>query len=123
LPGTAENTATASLRHTMEFSGGLGLETRLSAYYQSDSVNSITPKLEASFGGFSIWNLQTTLYSDNWSASLYVKNLNDDQAVTGNYPAHYMSIDTGIFENYFGNNQREYLATPRTIGLALKYNF
>ena len=123
LPGTAENTATASLRHTMEFSGGLGLETRLSAYYQSGSVNSITPTLAADFGGFSIWNLQTTLYNDNWSASLYVKNLNDDQAVTGNYPSHYMSTDTGIFENYFGNNQREYLATPRTIGLALKYNF
>jgi hypothetical protein len=31
--------------------------------------------------------------------------------------------DTSIFENYYGNNQRQYIATPRTIGLALKYNF
>jgi len=123
LPGTAENTATAALRHNMELSSGLGLETRLSVYYQSDSVNSITPKLEAAFGGFSLWNLQTTLSSDNWSASLYIKNLGDEKAVTGNYPSHYMSTDTGTFENYYGNNQREYLATPRTIGMALKYNF
>ena len=49
--------------------------------------------------------------------------IGDEQAVTGNYPSAYMSTDTGTFENYYGNNQRDYIATPRTIGLALKYNF
>ena len=124
LPGTAENTATASLQHSMELSNGLSLTTRLSGYYQSDSINSVTDTtLQDTFGGFSIWNLGATLASDSWSASLFVKNLGDDQGVTGNYPSAYMSTDTGTFENYFGNNQREYIATPRTIGLALKYNF
>lgn len=124
LPGTAKNTATASLRHDMELSNGLSLTTRLSGYYQSDSINSVTDTtLQDTFGGFSIWNLAATLGNDTWSASLYAKNLGNDQGVTGNYPSAYMSTDTGTFENYFGNNQREYIATPRTIGLALKYNF
>ena len=105
-------------------SNGLNLTTRLSAYYQSDSINSVTDDtLQDKFEGFSIWNLGTTLSNENWSASLFVKNLSNSQAITGNYPSAYMSTDTGIFENYFGNNQRQYLATPRTIGLALKYNF
>ena len=61
--------------------------------------------------------------NDNWAATLYVKNLGDEQGVTGNYPSAYMSTDTAVFENYFGNNQRQYLATPRTIGVALRYDF
>jgi len=124
LPGTAENTATAALQHNFEMSNGMGLTTRLSGYYQSDSINSVEDtSIQAKFDGFSLWNFQTTLNSDNWSAALFVKNIGDEQAVTGNYPSAYMSTDTGTFENYYGNNQREYIATPRTIGLALKYNF
>jgi len=124
LPGTAENTATGALQHSMDMSNGLSLTTRLSGYYQSDSINSVTDTTtQDSFSGFSLWNFQTTLSSENWSAALFVKNLGDEQAVTGNYPSAYMSTDTGTFENYYGNNQREYIATPRTIGLALKYSF
>lgn len=124
LPGTAENTATAALQHSYDIANGLNLSTRLSAYYQSDSINSVTnTTLQDEFGGFSLWNFQATLSSDNWSAALFVKNIGDEQAVTGNYPAAYMSTDTGIFENYYGNNQRQYIATPRTIGVALKYSF
>ena len=124
LPGTAENTATASLQHNYEMSNGLSLSTRLSAYYQSDSINSVTDTtLQDTFDGFSLWNVGATLSNESWSASLYVKNIGNDQAITGNYPTAYMSTDTGTFENYYGNNQRQYLATPRTVGLALKYNF
>lgn len=124
LPGTAENTATASLKHSFDMSNGLNLTTRLSGYYQSDSINSVTDNtLQDKFSGFSIWNVAATLGDESWSATLYVKNIGNDQAITGNYPSAYMSTDTGTFENYYGNNQRQYLATPRTIGLALKYNF
>jgi len=124
LPGTAENTATASLQHSFDMANGMNLTTRLSGYYQSDSINSVTENtLQDSFSGFSIWNASATVGDDHWTASLYVKNIGNDQAVTGSYPSAFMSTDTGTFENYFGNNQRQYLATPRTIGLALKYNF
>jgi outer membrane receptor protein involved in Fe transport len=113
LPGTAENTATAALQHSLDMSNGLSLMTRLSAYYQSDSINSVQDNTtQDKFGGFSLWNFQATLSSENWSAAFFVKNIGDEQAVTGNYPSAYMST-----------NQRDYIATPRTIGLALKYNF
>jgi iron complex outermembrane receptor protein len=124
LPGTAENVASAALQHSFDMSNGLNLTTRLSAYYQSDSINSVQDtSIQATFDGFSLWNFQTTLNSDNWSAALFIKNIGDEQAVTGNYPAAYMSSDTNVFENFYGNNQRQYIATPRTIGVALKYFF
>ena len=124
LPGTAENTATASLQNAIELSNGMNLTTRLSGYYQSNSINSVQDTtIQDRFGSFTIWNAVASLSNENWTASLYLKNLTDNQGVTGNYPSAYMSTDTGIFENYYGNNQREYIATPRTIGFAVKYNF
>ena len=57
LPGTAENTATASLQHSLELSGGLNLTSRISGYYQSDSINSVTDTtIQDEFPGFSLWN-------------------------------------------------------------------
>ena len=124
LPGTSEHTAAATLRHVAEFNSGWSLTTRLSGYYQSDSINSVQDNtLQDTFGSFSIWNIGATLGNDNWAATLFVKNLGDEQGVTGNYPSAYMSTDTAVFENYFGNNQRQYLATPRTVGVVLRYDF
>ena len=63
-------------------SNGLNLTTRLSAYYQSDSINSVTDNtLQDTFDGFSIWNIGTTLSNESWSASLYVKNIGNENAV------------------------------------------
>jgi len=124
LPGTAENVASAALQHSFDMSSGLNLTTRLSAYYQSDSINSVQDtSIQDTFDSFSLWNFQATLGSENWSAALFVKNIGDEQAVTGNYPSPYMSSDTNVFEGFYGNNQRQYIATPRTIGVALKYFF
>ena len=106
------------------FNNGWELTSRLSGYYQSDSINSVADNtLQDTFDSFSIWNVSATLGNQNWAASLYVKNLGDEQGVTGNYPSAFMSTDTGVFENYYGNNQRQYLATPRTIGVVLRYSF
>jgi outer membrane receptor protein involved in Fe transport len=124
LPGTAENVATASLRHTFEMSGGLRLTTNVGGYYQSDSINSVQDTtVQDKFSGFSLWNASIALGNDAWTAALFVRNIGDEQAVTGNFPAPYMSTDTSIFENYYGNNQRQYITTPRTIGLSLRYDF
>ena len=124
LPGTAENTFSAALTHSTEVLNGLTLNSRLSGYYQSDSINSVTDTtVQDSFDGFSLWNASVTLGDDNWSASLFVKNIGDEQATTASIPEAFMGLDNGVFENYYGNNNRYYIATPRTIGLALKYNF
>lgn len=124
LPGTAENVATVSLIHNYEFSGGLRLLSRVSGYYQSDSINAITDDtLQDAFPSFSLWNASATLSGEHWDFSLFFKNIFDELGVTGNYPAAYMSTDTGVFENYLGNNQRQYISGQRTVTVGVKYRF
>jgi len=124
LPGTAKDVATISLAHDYEFSGGLQLLSRINGYYQSDSINAITDDtLQDTFPSFSLWNASVTLSSEHWDVALYLKNMFDEQGVTGNYPTTYMGTDTGVFENYYGNNQRQYISGPRTVTVGLKYRF
>ena len=63
------------------------------------------------------------ILTDHWAFSLYGKNLGNEEGITGSYPAAYMSTDTGIFENYYGNNQRNYISTPRTFGISATYRY
>ena len=64
-----------------------------------------------------------TLAGDKWSAQLYGKNLGDEAAPTGGFPSSFWSYDTGVFENWYGNGNRQFIVQPRTIGLRVSYDF
>lgn len=124
LPGTPKSVATLGLNHTMDVANGATVVTRVNGYYQSSSTNHITNGvLQDTHEGFSLWNLTSTLYMDEWSVSLYAKNIFDEAGTTGSYPSAYMANDTGTDENYLGNNQRNYITAPRTLGLNVGYEF
>ncbi|MGK0498394.1 MAG: outer membrane receptor protein involved in Fe transport [Oceanicoccus sp.] len=125
LPGTPEHVATLGLNHTMDINTDMTLVTRLSGYYQSDSLNNVddSSTQQETHDSFSIWSVTSTLRMDSWSVSLYAKNMFNEKGVTGSYPEAYQSTDTGTFENYYGNNQRDYITTPRTIGVNVGYEF
>ena len=61
--------------------------------------------------------------SDNWDITLYGKNLGDEEAVTGAFPSSHWSYDTGVFEQWYGNGNRQMITQPRTIGLYASYRF
>jgi outer membrane receptor protein involved in Fe transport len=124
LPGTAEHVVTVSLDHSHNLNNGWTLASRLHAYYQSDSINSVTDTtIQETFDSFALFNASIAILTDHWAFSLYGKNLGNEEGITGSYPAAYMSTDTGIFENYYGNNQRNYISTPRTFGISATYRF
>ena len=124
LPAIPENVFTAGLTHNYDFPGGMSLVSRLNGYYQSDSVNNVAQgSLQDTHDAFSLWNFSTTLGADSWDATLYVRNIGDEAGVTGSFPATHFSTDTGIFENFYGNNQRQFITTPRTVGVVLRYRF
>jgi iron complex outermembrane receptor protein len=125
LPGVAENVFSISLTHNTEVMESIEMVSRLSGYYQSDTVNHISTNssIYDEFDGFSIWNASVQFLKDNWALSIYAKNLFNEKGVTGSYPSTYLSTDTGIFENYYGNNQKDYIAQPMTIGASLSYKF
>jgi iron complex outermembrane receptor protein len=127
LPGTAENTLNASLDYTQELNNGMTWMSRINAYYQSDTENSIgdagrspgtfVQKLDS----FSLWNFVTTLSTDNWDASLFVKNLTDEEGVTGLFTELYMGSAPAT--SYVGNGAKQFISLPRTLGVSFTYHF
>jgi outer membrane receptor protein involved in Fe transport len=92
----------------------------LSAFYEPESVFS---RSYAEIDSFQIWNLSSTLARDAWSASVYVKNLFNEEGTTGAFPFLIGGSNTSASQNYFGNNSREFIALPRTIGITVSYRF
>jgi outer membrane receptor protein involved in Fe transport len=132
LPGSAKNVFNVSLAHDASLSNGMRMATVLSGYYQSGMLNSLgsdvpgTPtyaKTAADIKSFQLWNLTGTLSRDAWSASLYVKNLFNDEGTTGLVTPAEAGSNTSPSQNYYGNNSRNYIALPRTIGVSITYNF
>lgn len=124
LPGTAEHVATVSLDHSYNLSNNWSLASRLHVYYQGDSINSVQDTtIQEKFGSFVLLNASVALLTEHWDFSLYGKNLGNEEGITGSYPEAYMSTDTGPFENFHGNNQRNYISTPRTFGISATYRF
>jgi outer membrane receptor protein involved in Fe transport len=84
----------------------------------------------ANIDGFQLWNLSSTLSKDAWAASLFIKNVCNADGTTGKVPyalaGPRVNPTTGAVsatQRYFGNNSRDYIAQPRTIGIAISYKF
>ena len=91
-----------------------------SAFYQPDSVYN---RSVADIDSFQIWNASATLSWDQWQASLYVKNLFNDDGTTGTATFLAQGSSPEATQRYFGNNSRDFIALPRTIGIVLGYKF
>jgi len=125
LPGAPSNTLSFSLDNSWEVSSNMSLVAGINAYYQSSSENFINQDspINETYDAFSLLGATAVLITDNWSAMLYVKNLTDEAGATGGFAASNWSIDTGEFENWYGNGNRQFIVQPRTFGLKFSYKF
>lgn len=122
LPGTPEHQLNWSLDYTQDVGNWVSF-TRLDGYYQSETRNAVStsPTFNVPLDGFSIWNLTTTLSRENLDVSLWVKNITNEEGVTGVFTEAYMGTAPG--EGYFGNGNKEMIALPRTLGATLRVSF
>jgi outer membrane receptor protein involved in Fe transport len=125
LPGAPENTLSLNIDNRWEVNSNMEFVAALNAYYQDDSENYISKESQFSetFDSFWLVGATASLVSENWSATLYAKNLGDEAAPSGGFPIGYYSYDTGNFENYYGNGNRQFIVQPRTFGLKFGYRF
>ena len=125
LPGSPENTLNLNLAHTSypKQLSGYGLVSRLDYYYQSSTRNYIGEDslYDAEFPAFDILNLSLTAFKDDFYVSLFVKNFQDERGVTGAFlnPAFGPQPSQG----FYGSNNREFFALPRTVGLVINKSF
>jgi len=125
LPGAPESVLTLAVDNTWELNADMDLIAAFNAYYQSETENFIdqTATLNESFDAFMLLNASASLQAENWSATLYLRNLSDESGASGGFPSSYWSYDTGVFENWYGNGNRQFIVQPRTIGLKFGYRF
>jgi len=122
LPGTPEHAITAAADYTWQLGGDVNLIARTSGYYQSGTRNAIGgPTFNTPLAGFQIWNVSATLARGPWAATLFVKNVFNEEGVTGEFTEAYMG--TAPAAGYYGNGSKEFISLPRTIGLSLDYSF
>jgi outer membrane receptor protein involved in Fe transport len=125
LPGAPESVLTVAVDNTWEINADMDLIASFNAYYQSETENFIDQSalLNETFDAFTLLNASASLVTDSWSATLYIRNLTDEEGASGGFPSSYWSYDTGVFENWYGNGNRQFIVQPQTIGLKFGYRF
>ena len=123
LPGSPEHMINIGLAYTHYFNSGIGVAQRMDFYSQSDTRNYIgeDSQYDANFDGFRIVNMSSTFFQDNTYLSIFVKNIFNERGVTGAFlnPAFGPSPSQG----FYGSNNREFFALPRTVGISLNRSF
>lgn len=122
LPGTPEHQLNWALDYTTEL-GEWSWFSRLDGYYQSETRNSVgvSPTFNVPLDGFSIWNATTSFTRNDLNVSLWVKNIANEDGVTGVFTEAYMGTAPAL--GYFGNGNKELISLPRTFGVTLRKNF
>ena len=123
LPGVPEHAINLVLEYFFPLSVSTDVALRLDGFHQSETQNIINEgDLQSiEFKGFEIWDASASLLYNNWSSSLFVKNIFNEQGVTGSFtPAAYGPQTNAEF---YGSNSRSFIALPRTVGLAINYQF
>ena len=123
LPGSAKNTLNVGVSHTFYSDRGLAWTSRLGAYHQSESENSISssPRFAQTLDAFSLFDASLTVAGEVWDSTLFIKNIGDEAGVTGVIKDEYMG--TAPAQNYYGNGNKEFVTVPRTIGVAFNFRF
>lgn len=121
LPGTAEHGVNLALDYFIPLKGDGDITLRVDGFYQSSTMNTLQDgDFQVEHPGFSIWNTSAAYWTDKWSAALYVKNIFNEEGITGSFTD---AFGTNPAAEFFGSNNREFISLPRTIGVSFRYNF
>ena len=113
LPNAPDHTFKVGFAHTWTLDGGATLTGRWDYYWQSESYarefNSVGDEIDS----WSQHNAAAMYENRNWTLTAWVRNILDDDNVTGKY----LTSDTsGFFRNYF-------LTEPRIFGVSMRLRF
>ena len=115
LPGSPAHSVKLGLARTWTLGGGDFVTLRWDAYWQSEFYARMFNTRGDAVQSWSQHNA-SLLYESGaggWTLKLWVRNVFDDDNVTGKY----LTTDTsGLFRNYF-------LTEPRVLGISVRYDF
>ncbi len=123
FPGIAKHSVNVAADYTVPVTQTMNFITRVDGFYQSSTQNVLNQGVLQStkFDGFMIWDLTFTVATESWDASLFIKNIGNEKGITGAFTeAAFGPVPAAEF---FGSNSRQFIALPRTIGVAANYHF
>ena len=123
LPGTPRNMMNAGIAHTGYLTSGWGIVSRANIYYQSDMKNHLNrnSRFAEDLDGFKIVDVSSTFFVEDMYISLFVKNVLNERGVTAVFTDDGFGPDPS--QGFFGSNDREFIALPRTFGISIEKSF
>ena len=113
LPNAPEHSLKIGIAHTWNVAGGATLTARWDAYWQSDSYAREFNTIGDEIDSWTQHNASAIYERENWTIVAWVRNVMDDDNVTGKY----LTSDTsGFFRNYF-------VTEPRIFGVSARLAF
>jgi len=120
LPNVPEHTLSVGLNYQQWMrSNAWSLVYHVDGSYRSETQSTFNASIYDGrdfyvVDAYSIWNASITLNSDaNWYVSLFIKNIGNEDGLTGGVPSGFF----GATHNYF------FTFRPRTIGLGFGYRY
>ena len=114
VAGVPELQFTVDFSYLQMLSNGMELEYQLDVSYSDETLTRAESNAFAeTLDDYTIANASVTLSSELWDASVYIDNLTDEYAITGNRGA----------EEYGAQGQFDYINRPFTAGIRASYRF
>ncbi|MEZ5559452.1 MAG: TonB-dependent receptor [Pseudomonadales bacterium] len=115
LPNAPEFSIKLGVEYSFRLRDGMELVPRFDYYWQDKFYYRIYNSKQDQIDSWDIMNASVTLYSgdDTWYVEGFVKNLKDDDYITGGY---FTDASSANFSNVF-------ILEPRTFGLTAGYHF
>ena len=120
LPGVPKHSLTIGLDYLqpLKFDNGWTLQYHVDGSFRDDTKATFNPTSQSGLqyyemDSFWIWNASLTLNTGNWDAGLFVRNIGNEEGITG-----------GISSKNWGFRGEHFnVVRPRTFGLAVNYRF
>ncbi len=115
LPTSPEFSVNLTASYFLTFSNGMSMRLGTNYYWQDEFYTRIFNTTQDKLDSWDMWNANAVLTSakDSWWAEAWVRNINDDDYMTGQFQADAVQ---GLSTLYF-------LLEPRTYGVTVGYRF
>jgi outer membrane receptor for ferric coprogen and ferric-rhodotorulic acid len=122
LPGVPYSSVNLSLTKTDHLSDDVTWTNQITGFYQSKTYNAVTPGVQyLTMDPFSLWSISSTVDWKRLEVTVFLKNVFNAKGVSGVFSQAYSGSDVAV--NFYGNDSRDTIVVPRTVGLALGYKF
>ena len=121
LPYVPDHQASIALDYSRALASGMLLDLHLDGNYRADFNSQVNDELffdnYVEFEGYSQWNTSLSLSKDAWRATLWARNLTNEEGLSSAIVRNAKVAPAAEF------GRRGFVSRPRTVGLRFTYFF